>query len=357
MRLHSLFLNNIRSHESFQLNDIADTTLILGKNGSGKSTILEAIHLLATGSSDRAETIKELIRFGNEISRIKAEVSSTINHQLEHATIEALLTAGVVNGRKTQSRLWSVNDVRRTHHSVAPLIKSVLFRPEDMRLVEGSPGRRREHLNTPLRQVSQEYARALKAYDQHLLRRNKLLTAVREREQPMSVLGYWTQGLLTHGALIQEHRRQYVATINTLTLPMKFSARYVPSVISESRLSEYADREIAAGHTLIGPHKDDIDIDMSAYATVGNKPELMSVLHFGSRGQQRLAVLWLKMAELAFIEQELAEPPILLLDDIFSELDPESQQLVLSIIPAQQTFVTTVEEADAALYSWQVVRL
>lgn len=357
MRLHSLSLTNVRLHEQLHLSQLHNASLIVGKNGSGKSTILEAIHLLATGTSDRAERIQELIRFGQEIGRIKAQIENTINGKAEQSTIEALLTVGTVGGRKTQSRLWSINDIRRNHTKVASLIKSVLFRPEDMRLVEGSPGRRRDYLNNPLSQVSADYARTLKTYEQHLVRRNKLLQSIREGEQPRSVLSYWTQGLLTHGMFIQEQRRRYVADINTYDLPMKFTAKYVPSVLSESRLAEYAEKEIIVGHTLIGPHKDELDVDMSAYAPPGETPDFMSVLHFGSRGQQRLAVLWLKMAELAFIEKKVAEPPILLLDDIFSELDLESQQLVLSIIPAQQTFVTTVEEADVGLYAWNVVRL
>lgn len=370
MRLSTLSLSHIRSHTQFELSAIGDATLIIGKNGSGKSTILEAVQLLSTGTSDRAERIEELIQFGQEVGRIKAEAMSGSSSDTngsrsasaateETTTLEVLLTRGVVGGRRTQSRLWSVNDVRRTHAKVAEQVASVLFRPEDMRLVEGSPSRRRNYCNTPLSQVVSGYGRTLKAYEQFLLRRNKLLVAVREGEQPRSTLAYWTEGLLKHGEIVQEERRLFISAINTYDLPLKFQAVYVPSLLTRARLAEYAEREIAAGHTLIGPHKDDIDIDMSAYgasAAVAGQ-EFMSALTYGSRGQQRLAVLWLKMAELAFVTQHSGEPPILLLDDIFSELDLDSQQIVLSMLPQQQTLLTTVEETDVELYDWKVVRL
>ena len=359
MRLTDLSLSHIRAHSQFDLSGIGDATLIVGKNGSGKSTILESIHLLSIGSSDRAERIEEIIQFGQELGRITTRIMSggaSVAGE-ESATLEVILTHGVVGGRRTQSRLWSVNDVRRTHAAVTQQIKSVLFRPEDMRLVEGSPGRRRNYCNIPISQVISGYARTLKAYEQFLLRRNKLLVAVREGEQQRSTLTYWTEGLLKHGEAVQEERRKFIAAINTYDLPLKFKALYVPSLLNAARLTEYSGREIAAGHTLIGPHKDDIDIDMSELVTNAKKPDFMSVLTYGSRGQQRLAVLWLKMAELAFVIEHSGEPPILLLDDIFSELDLDSQEIVLSMVPNQQTLLTTVEETDVGLYDWEVVRL
>lgn len=362
MRLKSLVLSHVRSHTKFELEELGDAALIVGRNGSGKSTVLEAIHLLSTGTSDRAEKIAELIQFEQEVGRIQAQVvGDEVGEKSGQkvTAVEVLLTRGEVGGRRTQSRLWSVNEVRRTHAKVREHIRSVLFRPEDMRLVEGSPGRRRNYLNSPLSQVYAEYARSLKSYEQFLLRRNKLLTAVREGEQPRSVLQYWTEGILKHGQVVQEQRREYIDTINRYDLPIKYRAIYVPSLLNQARLSEYAEREIAAGHTLVGPHKDDIDIDMSAYAakTVSVDQDFISALTYGSRGQQRLAVLWLKMAELEFITERSGESPILLLDDIFSELDLDSQQIVLAMLPKQQTILTTVEETDVKLYDWDVVRL
>lgn len=358
MQITDISLSHVRSHAQFELAGIGGATLIIGKNGSGKSTILESIHLMSTGTSDRAERVQELIQFESELGRVKVVVvSGAVDDDQETTTLEVLLTRGVVSGQRTQSRLWSVNGVRRGHAKVAEQITSVLFRPEDMRLVEGSPSRRRHYCNTPLSQVISGYARTLKAYEQFLLRRNKLLVAVREGEQSRSTLAYWTEGLLKHGESVQEERRKFIASINTYDLPLKFRALYMPSLLNAERLAEYAEREIAAGHTLIGPHKDDIDIDMSSLATVAKNQDFMSALTYGSRGQQRMAVLWLKMAELAFVTEHSGESPILLLDDIFSELDLDSQQIVLSMVAKQQTILTTVEEADSELYDWEVVRL
>jgi DNA replication and repair protein RecF len=152
-------------------------------------------------------------------------------------------------------------------------------------------------------------------------------------------LQFWTQLILKHGQIIQEKRRQLFSFFPSVEFPVSFQIEYDASVMSEERLAEYAEREILVGHTLIGPHKDDFFVTLTL-----QDGQLHNVAQFGSRGQQRLAVLWLKTAELHYLQQERKVRPLLLLDDILSELDEEHRQYVLSLVSENQSLITTTEE-------------
>ncbi len=337
MHLTGIALQYLRQHTSLVLQFPKQVTVIIGENASGKTTIIEALWLLATGDSFRATHISELITFDKELARVKGltELDG------EKTEVEVLLTRGEVQGKKTQFRLFSVNGVRKRKKDAIAKFRAVLFRPEDMRLVEGSPTRRRGFLDTALATLFYKYAVSLKTYEQTLVRRNKLLQQVRDREQPASVLQYWNMSLLTHGQVLQEYRQKFVASFGGVAFPVPFSMEYRPSLISEERMTQYKDKELAAGHTLIGPHKDDFGV------LLDQKGRKLDVAIFGSRGQQRLAVLWLKWCELAYIESTSGTKPLLLLDDSMSELDATSQQMVLELLQKHQSIVTST---DAHVY-------
>lgn len=348
MYLRSLNLENIRRHASFSLNFGAQTTVILGDNAMGKTTVAEAIQFVSTGESFRANTIDEAIMFEHELGRIKAVVEDAD----EETGLEIILTKGVVQGKKTQKRLFSVNGVRRRKKDFIGKLKSVIFKPEDMRLVEGSPSRRRSFIDSPLSLISAEYAHSLDTYEQTLIRRNKLLQQVQAGEQPRTVLHFWNNSLVKHGEILQRERTNMLGTFILLEFPVLFSVVYKPSIISEERQQEYLDREIASGRTLIGPHKDDFEVILHQWRSSAIKDtaeEEFSVAVYGSRGQQRLAVLWLKLCELQFIEQKHAEKPLLVLDDILSELDEESKTVVTNLLKNYQTILTTTQEIDIDL--------
>jgi len=308
------------------------TTILVGDNASGKTAVLEAICLLSTGSSFRAKVTGELISFNREFARVAANITDSEEEQTQ---LQILLTRGELQGKKVSSRTFFVNDVKRQRRRLTSYISSVLFRPEDMRLVEGSPARRRGFLDAVLNQVSQEYERAVRAYEQALRRRNKLLVQVRAGEQPRTSLNYWTQTLLKQGVVLQEARRQFFSHTAVVSFPLDLQAVYVPSIISPERQQEYAEREIAAGHTLIGPHKDDFRVEIELQS------EQRDIAAYGSRGQQRLAVLWLKLCERSYLQAKRTTMPLLLLDDIWSELDDNSRALVEQILPEQQAIITT----------------
>jgi len=333
--LTQLSLQHFRTHAQLSLNFDNQVTVISGPNASGKTSILEAINLLATGDSFRAKKISEMISFDADLGRVRGMVSENEGEPLD---IEILLTHGVLQGKRTPHRLFRVNDVARQKRIATHRFFTTAFRPEDLRLVEGSPSRRRGFLDTVLSSVHPEYERSLRVYDQTLRRRNKLLEQVRSGEQSANVLSYWDVNMLKHGTVLQKFRTEFAAACAGVAFPKQFTIEYLPSIISEERQDEYRSRAIAAGHSLIGPHKDDFAIHLQ---TKTNQFELSA---FGSRGQQRLAVLWLKLCEHAYVRENSDREQILLLDDIWSELDDESQAIIEPLFRLQQTIITTTSE-------------
>jgi DNA replication and repair protein RecF len=348
MFLKSLSLQHFRNHASRTIEFRQPTTVIVGPNAQGKTSIMEAIALLASGNSFRAEKVEEMISFGQELARVKGVIEETEAGQPElladeddrQTELEVVLTRGLVQGKKTALRLYSVNNVRRRKREFSSNFTTVVFRPEDMRLVEGSPSRRRDFLDSPLCALDKEYDHSLTTYDQALQRRNRLLQQVREGEQPEAVLTFWNLTLVKHGEYLAQQRRAFLDFCASVDFPLVFSVEYDHSPITPERIKEYQSREIAAGHTLIGPHKDDLIVKLQ-FANGDGQP--LPVATYGSRGQQRLAVLWLKMCEFRFLHERTQQTPLLLLDDILSELDTDSREKVLSLLHYGQAVITTTE--------------
>ncbi|NMA29711.1 MAG: DNA replication and repair protein RecF [Candidatus Pacebacteria bacterium] len=354
MFLRKLALQNFRNFTN-QHWDFAKTTIFVGENGSGKTSIIEAINLLATGDSFRAARIEEMIRLEAELSRVQGLFTLSVEKDLlveknllvknekssDDLKLETMLTRGMVAGKKSQYRLFTVNDVRRRRKDFVKNLSVVVFRPEDLRLIEGSPRRRRLFLDQGLSMLDWKYQRALQQYEKTLKRRNLLLQKVREGEESKSILSFWNLNLLKHGEFLQRERSNFVDFIREVIFPFELNIEYLPSLINEDRLKKYADKEIAAGHTLIGPHKDDF---LVKFSLPEKGIEDLSILAYGSRGQQRLAVLWLKVAELQFLHSRIDYQPLLLLDDIMSELDENSKTMVLSLLENYQVVLTTADE-------------
>ena len=315
-------------------------TIIVGPNGAGKTSILEGIHLLSTGLSFRAKKIEEMIYFDKELARVKGKIKdfrdneNGVKRDSQLIELEIMLTRGLVQGKKTRKTHLMVNQVKRLRKNFVKHFYSVVFRPEDMRLIEGSPARRRSYLDSPLITLNYKYYSAHKTYQQVLRKRNKLLQLIRENKQPRTTLSYWTMQLIKNGEYLQKNRQLYVNHINQQEFALPFKLEYLPSVISSKRMEQYSDKEIIVGHTLIGPHKDDFII---RFGLVKDR----SLAEYGSRGQQRLGVVWLKMAELSYLEKETGTKAVFLLDDVFSELDSKSREIVSDMMAKNQTIITT----------------
>jgi DNA replication and repair protein RecF len=354
--------------------------LIVGPNAAGKTTLLEAIVLLAWGRSHRTSSDGELVRWGSELARIEGLAG--------RETIEVALVrpagSGAVGGGSSGSgsggastsarKRIRVNGVARRAAGLVGLLRTVVFAPEEMLLVVGSPGLRRAALDQLAIQRSAAYARDLAAYSRTLQQRNSLLRAIREEQAGRDELRFWDASFLDAGGAIVAERLRLLADLaeplarahaeiapdeaGAARLAVSYATN-APALPGESprdalarRLVETAEKEVWNGSTLVGPHRDDLVFGLDGRDMSG----------FASRGQQRTAILAFKLAELDLLTDQDGRPPLLLLDDVFSELDPERRaHLVRRIAELPQAFVTTttLDDLDPALVAaataWEVV--
>jgi DNA replication and repair protein RecF len=343
--------------------------LVWGPNAAGKTSLLEAIVLVAWGRSHRTSTDPELIRWGADLARVEGRAG---DETIEVALIRpgSPASGGTGSGRKR----IRVNGVPRRAGGLVGLLRTVVFAPEEMLLVAGPPGLRRSALDQLAGQRSPAYLRDLAAYGRILQQRNGLLRSIREETAARADLRYWDGPLLdAGGAIVSERLRLLDALAEPLALAHaeiapdevpagRLGLRYetnAPRLPGESprdalarRLDETAEKEVWNGTTLVGPHRDDLVFELGGRDLAG----------FASRGQQRTAILAYKLAELDLLTVLDGRPPLLLLDDVFSELDPARRShLVRRIADLPQAFVTTTTLDDldpslrAAATSWEVV--
>jgi len=337
MILQSLTLQHFRSYTQSTFRFSPKTTVIIGPNTAGKSNLIEGISLLATGKSFKAEKDLQMIQFGQSIGRAKALISK--NEDRDTLEVVVAETAGSITTR-SYSKRFLINNVPKRRVDFAGKLPVLLFVPSDLDIIISSPSQRRNFLDTVLEISDRQYRISSIAYDKALRHRNALLDVVKEtgiRNQEQFV--YWDHLLIEHGSYLTQKREELINYMNReeQTL-LNCQVTYDKSVVSAERLEQYKGPEIGSGVTLVGPHRDDFFVEIDAD---GEKRNAKS---FGSRGQQRLVVLQLKLLQLSYLEQELGERPLLLLDDIFSELDSEHIKDVLSIVDRQQTILTTTHK-------------
>jgi DNA replication and repair protein RecF len=330
--LKSISLHNFRNYKKSEFS-FEKTTLVVGPNTSGKSNLVEGIYLLATGKSFRTDKDAQMLKFTEEVGRVKGVVNDD--------ELEVLLTNGEANGG-SQYKKFLINGVAKRRVDFAGKLLAVLFSPQDLEIIIESPSLRRNFLDEVLEQVDRDYRVAIIAYVKALRQRNALLEMARETGQRNEKqMEYWDNLVIENGNIITAKREEFVNFINSSTKDIfDCVVEYDKSLISKERLTQYEREEVAAGVTLVGPHRDDFSVLMFN----GADKTAHNVKFYGSRGQQRLAILQLKMLQLLYIEKQLGERPLLLLDDIFSELDEGHIQLILEEISKQQTIITTTHE-------------
>jgi DNA replication and repair protein RecF len=347
--LKSIYLQNFRSYKKSEFS-FESTTLVVGPNTSGKSNLVEAIYLLSTGKSFRTDKDTQMLKFSEEVGRVKGTVTipsaghSTVSSdrigsgQLEE--LEVLITNGEVNGG-SQYKKFLVNGVSKRRVDFAGKLLAVLFSPQDLEIIIESPSLRRNFLDEVLEQVDRDYRVATTSYAKALRQRNALLEMTQETgRRNEKQFEYWDNLVIENGNIITAKREELINFLNSSAKDIfDCVVEYDKSLISKERLLQYEREEVAAGVTLVGPHRDDFSVAMFNGGKTAH-----DVKFYGSRGQQRLAILQLKLLQLMFIEKLLGERPLLLLDDIFSELDEEHIQLILREIGKQQTIITTTHE-------------
>ena len=335
MTIKSLRLKNFRNHKNAHFTFSEGANLILGPNGSGKSNILEVLYFLAVGNFIKAGVDKDVISYNEDFCRTDAVIVENED--------SAMLSGSVVWINKTDKTVksYEVNKIKRLKNKFLGNFYAVLFTPESLELVTDSPSLRREYVDFVLSQVDFKYRTYKPLYEKVIRNRNKVLEKIRNREASQTQLDYWDIKALEYGKFIQEKRDEFFNFINSNiaesagTLGLKtLNISYLRSSISKDRLEEYKLKDIKAGLTLTGPHRDDFEFLLSK----------RNLKYFGSRGEHRTTSLSLKMCELKFIKNKTGIRPALLLDDIFSELDENHRKTVIELCKTQQTVITSADK-------------
>lgn len=329
-----------------------------GANAQGKSNLLEAIYLLALTKSTRAENERDVIRFEAAEETPYTRLIG-VAHRKDGQYVEVQVDMGIAPGQAEypngvyQKRI-RVNGLPKPAAQVVGSIAAVLFSADDLSLISGSPANRRRYMDVLLSQVDREYLKVLQRYQKVMTQRNQLLRRIREGQAHQDELTFWNDELSQQGARITQQRRTATASLAPLASDAYASmasddgvlvVTYEPSIDQtgtaegvatyiSTRLEAVRTREIQMAQTLVGPHRDELR------TTIGG----VDVSQYGSRGQIRTVALSLRLAEAGYLTQILGEEPILLLDDVLSELDEARQFRVLeAACAAEQALVTMID--------------
>lgn len=339
MKVKSLSVANFRNYEKEGITFCDDTNVIYGNNAQGKTNILEAIYLFSHGRSHRTKSDTELIKFGAEFARLSVVFSDSSR---EYRAVMQLLP----NGKKTVK----INNVPITKLSMLMrYLNVVMFSPEDLEIIKGAPQLRRRFLDEAISQLYPVYLKSLISYHKNLAQKNSLLKKMKfagKIEDPM--LSVWNEQIAEDGSRIMEYRRNFIESLNGFAKEIHHNISgenlnlvYTPSVecdiISKdsflNKLESVSLREIENGSSLYGIQRDDLRLFI-------NEKEVKT---FASQGQQRTAVLSLKMAQMEKINSVRNEYPVLLLDDIMSELDISRRTYLTEKIRGKQVILTCTD--------------
>lgn len=346
MRVASLRLEDFRSYEQRECDLAPGITAFVGPNGAGKTNLLEAVHLVARGESSRAGDDAEMIRWGSPLARVALDACRAADERLR---IEVTLFAAAADMRRRPRRYTSDGAPRRADEVIGA-IAVVAFFPEDVDLLASAPSARRRYLDAMVAQIDRGHRADARAYARVLVQRNALLRAGRDAEPvPESEIAFWDSELVRLAAAISLRRQTAVgefraafraaaAALGADPVPDVAYAGQVRGITLEERadgyrrlLVEKGDRERWQGTTLVGPHREDLAV------AVGERP----LPTFASRGEQRAAVLALKLAEGEWLRARIGDDPIFLLDDVLSELDAQRRESFCHALPAAAQVLLT----------------
>ena len=337
-------LTNFRSYETCALAPCEGVNVLLGDNGQGKTNVLEALYLCCTGRSHRTRQDRELIRWGTDFASVKVEAQRRDgSHQ-----VEIVLPAMGRRKLKIAGQEASKSGELMGH------VTGVLFSPEDLRTVKDGPAERRRFVDMALSQIRPAYYYVLQRYARALKQRNEVLKAANLQPALLSTLDSWDEQLAAAGAELTRQRQAYIARLNAAAGEThreisdgreRLEIRYAPSVRHGDEVQENLDALFAAREndlrrmtTSVGAHRD------AVLMLIGDR----DVRAFGSQGQQRTAALAMRLAELRVMGEVMEEPPMLMLDDVMSELDPSRRRQLVGHLKGIQTFITCTDVDDLA---------
>lgn len=334
MRLDSLMVQNFRPFEQVMYTLSPQVTIISGPNTRGKTSLLEAIHTVLHGTGFRESKEGELIRWDQPMANVAAQMVP--DGQTDGVQFQVML-------RTIAERVQKHYFIDKTQQSLQRYSKdqvaSVLFAPENIEIITGSPRRRRQYLDRVLSTTDQQYKKNLQNYENALRKRNKLLEQHRNPTELKTQLQFWDQYLAEQAAYLTRQRQGLIAYANEHHQmgERSYQVVYLENLLTQERLEERFALEQRMRKTSIGPQKDDIEILQQQ----GERQK--NVALYGSRSEQRLAMFWMKLIEIAYIEQTTGRRPILLLDDVFSELDTHNKEGVIGLLNQYQTILTTTD--------------
>ena len=357
MILKNLILNEFRNFDNLSLNFQTGLNLISGQNGSGKTSIIEAIHILTMGKSFRTEQDKELIRTDSIIKPFSTNLQGIFTgYKLEKIIVGYNRMQQTINSNgysQTKERVQKEikhNNIQISLSNLIGRITIVVFSVEDMEIVTGPPIERRKFLDILLCQSDRSYLNALRKYKRVLKQRNHLLNLIRDSKADKNTIEEWDAQLITYGNLIIKKRKDCLNSISPLVKNLLESLNKNLSNCSlnynctipdsennlinnyQKYLTQNQEKDLILGKTTVGPHIDDFII------TIENK----NIRKFVSRGQARILALCLKIAHIEYFKNHTKNDSIILLDDILSELDYPSQKDVLNLSSTNpQTIITS----------------
>lgn len=370
MYVAHLSLRDFRNYQRLELRLEPGITLLYGPNAAGKTSLLEALYFLATARSPRITADRELVRWdatGEAGMPPFARVAAEVQRRADKVRLEVIIQRRAdEEGRLTGASSKLVRIDRRVVRALDLIgqLRVVLFTPVDLHLADGPPAERRRYLDITLSQLDPHYVRTLSHYQKIVQQRNSMLRAWREQRRPLRAvddeLAYWDQELAAAGGYVLAERLRAVHELNAIVGPLfcAISGETAPlrlTYLSSFDLGEAKDSgalanrllwmlrqaradELARGQTLFGPHRDDLALTAGA----------VNLGRYGSRGQQRSVTLTLRLGEAALMRQRSGDTPVLLLDDVLSELDAARRAHLLDTIrqPDQQTLLTATDLSD-----------
>ncbi|SEL63872.1 MULTISPECIES: DNA replication/repair protein RecF [unclassified Butyrivibrio] len=338
MIIKSLELTDFRNYENLKIEFSSGTNILYGDNAQGKTNILEAIFLAATTKSHKGSKDKEIISFGKEEGHIR----TIIERDGASYRVDMHL-------RKSKSKAIAIDSQKiRKASDLVGRCNVVFFSPEDLSIIKDGPAERRRFMDMELCQLDQIYLENLAKYNKLITERNKVLKDMFEHPENSVLLDVQDKQLLEYGSVIIKSREKFIKDLCEIIDPIhnkltggreKLKIYYEPNVTAseyENKLASSRQKDIYLKQTTVGPHKDDFSFNV----ITENVPEEIDIRKYGSQGQQRTASLSLKLSEIEIVKKSKKENPVLLLDDVLSELDSNRQNYLLNTIGDIQTIIT-----------------
>ncbi len=332
MYIESIDLENFRNYEKLSLSFSESTNILYGDNAQGKTNVLEAAYVGATTRSHRMARDKDMIRFGEDEAHIRLQVRKRdVGHRID------------MHLRRSKPKAVNIDGLPiRRSSELFGLINIIFFSPEDLSIIKDGPGERRRFMDMELCQLSRIYYGNLAGYNKVLNQRNNLLRSISFNKGLLETLDVWDEQLVQYGKRIISERHNFIEMLKEVILRVhakitggkeSIDIRYEPNVTAEEFadvLRSKRDVDLKNNATMTGPQRDDIGVYIE-----GN-----DVRVYGSQGQQRTAALTMKLAEIELVQKLISDKPILLLDDVMSELDGKRRNALLESICDIQTILT-----------------